>query len=135
METQMFLKLKSFSTPEEATISVWLGETLEHPLVYETMIYAQAILVRHAFRWFAGYTQDQLETLRTTRAVHPNILPRVKNGRFCLHDINMLHMKGHKVKWQKFNFLAVAGEIVYKSRLVPAGVSTQPNPTSDSCWL
>lgn len=131
---KLFANLKSYSTVEAATVSEWLGVKLDHPLVYETMTYAQAILVRYAFRWFAGYTQDQLETLRTTRAVHPDILPRVlpNTTDFCVHDINMQHMKGHTVKWQKFVFLAAAGEIVYKlNKSDHDQVSTQ----AIRCWL
>ena len=48
------------------------------------------------------------------------------------YDINMQHMKGHTVKWQKFVFLAAAGEIVYKlNKSDHDQVSTQ----AIRCWL
>ena len=112
---QIFSTLKAFPTAADATVSTWLGESVEPPLEYAPTTVAQGILTRAEFRWFAGYNQSQLEELRTSEAVHPSILPAVlpHSTNFRCHTINALHMKSDVVPLQKFVLLATGGKIVF----------------------
>ena len=111
----LFPVLKAFPTTAAATMDSWLNEAVDPPLAYAPTTVAQGLLTRMQFRWFAGCSQDQLEALRTSRAVHPSILPAViKHTKdFHCHEINALHMKSDVVPLQKFALLAIGGKIVY----------------------
>jgi hypothetical protein len=125
--------LKSMRTREAATTSTWLGE----PCVtreYAIATVAQQIMTQSGFRWFAGFSHAQIDYLRTSGAVHPNILPQCNQttGRFSEDAVNPLHLKSEMGSMQKFLVLAHGGRIVHAFNHPPAG---SPPQDEDSAKL
>jgi hypothetical protein len=115
--------LRAIDTQDTATLTEWAGVSYNPARIYKMMTVAQQLLLRIAFRWFAGFTTQDLNQMWLPDQLHPKMLTAFEHGRFYTHSLNWLHLKGEKVpvQLQKFAVLARSGEICC------AGVG-QPHP-------
>jgi hypothetical protein len=110
-----FLPLAELTDDTDLNYEMVTGDDESQVIHFESQTVAQQMLDRLDFRFFAGFTQDQLDELVSTGQVHPKtMLDRDDHGNFKIHSVNYMHVHDRASRYyQWFSCLASAGKVVH----------------------
>ena len=110
-----FPTLQELREEKHLNYTIPVGEDETTVIKFDSTSIGQQMLQCVDHQFFAGFTQEQLDTLVSTGTVHPQTLLKETKGTYHLHTLNYMHLRGWKLakQYQKFVLLASAGEIVH----------------------
>ena len=110
-----FPTLHELRDEKHLNYTIPVGEDETTVIKFDSTSIGQQMLQCVDRQFFAGFTQEQLDTLVSTGTVHPQTLLTETKGTYHLHTLNYMHLRGWKLakQYQKFVLLASAGEIVH----------------------
>ena len=110
-----FPQISELWDEKDLSYSLPTGEDETTVIKFDKMSIGQQMLQRVDRQFFAGFSQEQLETLVSTGTVHPKTLLAENKGTYSLHTVNYMHIRGRIAQdYQKFVLLASAGQIAYE---------------------
>jgi hypothetical protein len=110
-----FPQISELWDEKDLSYSLPTGEDETTVIKFDKMSIGQQMLQRVDRQFFAGFSQEQLETLVSTGTVHPKTLLAENKGTYSLHTVNYMHIRGRIAQdYQKFVLLAIAGQIAYE---------------------